>query len=1103
MFLGCYALTSLDIRNFNTSNVTDMSWMFSTCRALINLDVSNFNTSKVTEMRNMFTDCYSLTELDLSSFDTSNISNMNEMFMRCKGLVTLDISSFSNSKLNYLFNMFLDCENLTTIYASEKWSSRRGGTGTKVFENCLKIVGGNGTAYSNDHIDRTYARIDTAERPGYFTGTIIEPNIETYTVTFNPNGGTVSPTSKTVTNGKAYGELPIAEREGYNFEGWYTASDGGTRITAETVAELTADQTLYAHWKKASGSYTVTYDVNGASDTVPSQTKEETVPLTLTKYKPTWKITIYYDANGGTVSSTKKVLSFTFKSWNTKRDGSGTTYWSGATYNEDEDVTLYAQWTDMNVGYLSVPKRTGYGFRGWYTAAIGGERIAETSVITKDTNLYAHWIDNSNIYNMGEETYSFDNYSDSDSDGHCFGMSITSAGYYNGRLDIATIGGNKDTALYSFKDTPIVTEPICYYQKRQGSYSSKSTVAGGSYYLKSKFDISSDWKEVVDYVKEHTYDDAGLFQVSMYQKNKGGHAVNFLRYEKAGSQDRIYLYDNNYPEYETFIYQDAYGRVMQQPYQTFVGPIDCVALRDTRLYFDVVKGFNNTRVLYMAKDSAFVQGYTCTYMDGVVPDGEYVMYEIPTDEENVTIIPNKDNAQFIYMDKVYTFGKITDETCGTLKLSTSEEDTVGADVVFEIQEDGLKNAPNTYKVTYKLDGGKVSENPSSYKAEDLPITLKNPTKDGYTFEGWTGSNGQLPQTNVTIEKGMTGNLSYKANWEKQGSSETKEYYTLTSSAETGGTIKPSGEKKIVKEGTQSYRIKANDGYKISDVLVDGKSVGAVGMYTFSEIDKDHSIVARFANTSAISVDKVTLSMNNAFINIGHTMRIKASVSPENASNKNVTWKSSDSKIATVSSSGVVKGIKKGTATITAMTVDGGKTATCTITVKPISVKNIKLDKDTAKVVKGKTVGLKATISPSNADNKSVSWSSSNKKIATVTSAGVVKGLKAGTTTITVTTKDGNKKATCKVTVTNPVVKVKSVKLNKKSASVKKGKKLTLKAAINPSNATNKAVSWESSNKKIAVVSSKGVVKGVKIGKATITVTTKDGKKTESCKVTVK
>lgn len=231
-------------------------------------------------------------------------------------------------------------------------------------------------------------------------------------------------------------------------------------------------------------------------------------------------------------------------------------------------------------------------------------------------------------------------------------------------------------------------------------------------------------------------------------------------------------------------------------------------------------------------------------------------------------------------------------------------------------------------------------------------------------------------------------------------------------------------------------------------------------------------------------------------------RLIATVYPEEATNKDVTWESDDTTVATVSDDGWVTPVKAGTATITVKTKDGGKTAQCVVTVIE-SVASVSLHKNTLSFEKGKTSKLTATVSPSNATDRSVVWKSSNTKIATVTNKGVVKGIKAGTATITVVTKDGNKKATCKVTVKNPVVKVKGVKISKKTAIIKNGKTITLKATISPSNATNKAVTWKTSDKKIATVTSNGVVKGVKKGKTTIIATTKDGKKTAKCAVTVK
>lgn len=160
-------------------------------------------------------------------------------------------------------------------------------------------------------------------------------------------------------------------------------------------------------------------------------------------------------------------------------------------------------------------------------------------------------------------------------------------------------------------------------------------------------------------------------------------------------------------------------------------------------------------------------------------------------------------------------------------------------------------------------------------------------------------------------------------------------------------------------------------------------------------------------------------------------------------------------------------------------------------------------KKSATIIKGKKLTLKATITPADATNKQVAWKSSKTTVATVSKNGVVKAKKAGKATITVTTVDGNKTAKCKITVKNPI-KVRKISLNKNKATIKKGETLKLKVKIKPSDATNKAVTWKSSNKKVATVDKNGKVKGKKKGTATITATARDGsKKNAKCKITVK
>ena len=165
----------------------------------------------------------------------------------------------------------------------------------------------------------------------------------------------------------------------------------------------------------------------------------------------------------------------------------------------------------------------------------------------------------------------------------------------------------------------------------------------------------------------------------------------------------------------------------------------------------------------------------------------------------------------------------------------------------------------------------------------------------------------------------------------------------------------------------------------------------------------------------------------------------------------------------------------------------------------VEVISISLDKSAVTVQKGKSTVLTATVKPKNATSKKVTWSSSDTSVATVDSSGTVRGVKAGTATITA--KAGGKSASCKVTVKNGSVSVSSVSLNKSTVSLQKGESTALTATVSPSNATDKTVTWKSSNTKVATVSSVGKVTAKATGTATITATA--GNKSASCKVTVK
>ena len=386
--------------------------------------------------------------------------------------------------------------------------------------------------------------------------------------------------------------------------------------------------------------------------------------------------------------------------------------------------------------------------------------------------------------------------------------------------------------------------------------------------------------------------------------------------------------------------------------------------------------------------------------------------------------------------------------------------------------------------------------------------------------------------------------------------------------------------------------------------------GLINLYLATNTG-DKGWVAFNINTSTptnVAVTAVSLNKTVTSLEVGESETLTATVAPDNATNKNITWASSDITVATVDSTGKVTGVKAGTATITVTTEDGSKIAACGVTVtsaEPVNIigdfsarfnlngttltvtlipnvssatvanlwytdienpttlsqarggynpgdKNaegnyivtipnaaigpgglinlylatntgdkgwvafnintstptnvavtaVSLNKTVTSLEVGESETLTATVAPDNATNKNITWASSDITVATVDSTGRVTGAKAGTATITVTTEDGSKKASCLVTVAASTVAVTAVSLNKTATSIAVGANETLTATVTPDNATNKNVTWTSSDITVATVDSTGKVTGIKAGTATITVTTEDGSKIATCGVMV-
>jgi uncharacterized protein YjdB len=246
----------------------------------------------------------------------------------------------------------------------------------------------------------------------------------------------------------------------------------------------------------------------------------------------------------------------------------------------------------------------------------------------------------------------------------------------------------------------------------------------------------------------------------------------------------------------------------------------------------------------------------------------------------------------------------------------------------------------------------------------------------------------------------------------------------------------------------------------------------------------------------VAVTSVSLAQATAEMLIGETVQLTATVLPSNATDKTITWASSKQSVATVSNSGLVTALSEGTSTVTASC--GGKSGTCRVTVSKgmVAVTSISLNKGELALIKGQSETLVATVNPSDATDKTVSWDSSDKDIVSVDANGTATAVSGGTATITA--KAGNYQTTCIVTVSVPV---ESISLDYDNVSLEEEQSVSLAATVMPDDATDKTVTWSSSDTQVATVDENGKVIAIKEGSAIITA--KAGDKTASCSISVK
>ena len=287
------------------------------------------------------------------------------------------------------------------------------------------------------------------------------------------------------------------------------------------------------------------------------------------------------------------------------------------------------------------------------------------------------------------------------------------------------------------------------------------------------------------------------------------------------------------------------------------------------------------------------------------------------------------------------------------------------------------------------------------------------------------------------------------------------------------------KKLIYKSSNETVAVVSNDG------IITARSEGWATITVCSEENQAIYGTCTVKVGLPVYVTKITLDTTNVTMWAGATRQLGVSIEPANADIKTVTYGSSNPDVATVSSNGLITAKKKGTATITVTATDGsGKSASCAVIVKQ-PVTGIQITPNGFTLVKGDVKDLKANVSPADADNPDVIWTSSNTNIAAVSSKGQVTAVNEGSCVITATCKDNASiSASCTIVVGTPVT---SVALAPNRASMNTGETILITASVLPTNASNKGIIWSwKSEDGASIILTNGAVKAMKAGTVTVT-----------------
>ena len=696
--------------------------------------------------------------------------------------------------------------------------------------------------------------------------------LKSYTVTWNANGGTVSPASVSKTHGSTLGTLPTPTRAAtaeysYTFAGWFTAASGGTQISSTTT--VTGNVTYYAHWTATKRSYTATFNGNGGSTPSPSSITKE------------------YNAALGTLPTCSRT-GYTFLGWYTASSG-GTKI--STTTVVTKDITYYAQWSinsytltfnpnggtvtptskdlEYNSAYGTLPTPTRasdaqytYTFAGWYTAATGGTQVtAATKMAAKDTTVYAHWTSNTRSYTVSyQTTYGTLNRTSQsiayNSKGSCTltmpdntaEFTYTFVGWYT-----AANGGGTKVGSELTLETPAIKGTVTYYAyvtRSTKSYTHTFNANGGG--TVNPATITKAYNTALGTlptVSRTGYTFVGWFDTSA--ASGGTQATTTTKvtgtktwYARWSINSYTFTFDKNGGNTPS-------ATTITKEYNTAVGTLPTCTRNADNTYTYAFAGWFDT--------SASSGGTQLTTTTKVISNKTWYARWTPT-YKNYTVTwdgnggtPSKSSSSFHYNDALGTLPTAT-RTGYTFKgWSTSKTGTVNVSTTTKVTANVTYYAVwtiNSYTWTFDANGGTGDTTKTlNYNAtlSTLPTASRASTAaNNYTFAGWFDTDASTGGTQLTTSTKCTSNKTWYARW----TASTRQY-KLTVTAGTGGTVSGGGTYNY--NASATLKATANSGYHF--VKWSDGNTSATRTVT---VTKDATYTATFEQDPYLNLDKTSL-----------------------------------------------------------------------------------------------------------------------------------------------------------------------------------------------------------------------------------------------------